>query len=41
MGNDVFLAWAAGFFDGEGCVLIELSKEKGCKHGYKIGRAHV
>jgi hypothetical protein len=35
MGKETFYAWAAGFFDGEGCVLIELSKEKACKHGYR------
>lgn len=33
MATDTFLAWAAGFFDGEGCVLVELSKEKACRHG--------
>ena len=22
MGNETFLAWAAGFFDGEGCALV-------------------
>jgi LAGLIDADG endonuclease len=35
MSDDLFLAWAAGFFDGEGCVLVEMSKEKGCKHGFR------
>lgn len=25
MEDKLFLAWAAGFFDGEGCVIIELS----------------
>jgi hypothetical protein len=35
MKDDLFLAWAAGFFDGEGCVLVEMSKEKACKHGYR------
>jgi hypothetical protein len=35
MQDELFLAWAAGFFDGEGCVLVEMSKEKGCKHGYR------
>lgn len=35
MANELFLAWAAGFFDGEGCVLIELSKEKRCRHGHR------
>lgn len=33
--DSLFLAWAAGFFDGEGCVLVELSKERGCKHGFR------
>ena len=31
----IFLAWAAGFFDGEGCVLVEQSKEARCKHGVR------
>jgi hypothetical protein len=35
MKDDLFLAWAAGFFDGEGCVLVEMSKEKECRHGYR------
>jgi hypothetical protein len=36
MGTDsLFLAWAAGFFDGEGCVMVEMSKEKACLHGYR------
>lgn len=26
--NALFLAWAAGFFDGEGCVLVEMSKSE-------------
>ena len=33
--DKLFLAWAAGFFDGEGCVMVEMSKEKGCLHGYR------
>ena len=33
--DSLFLAWAAGFFDGEGCVLVELSKERNCKHGFR------
>jgi len=33
--DPLFLAWAAGFFDGEGCVMVEMSKEKGCLHGYR------
>ena len=35
MEDKIFLAWAAGFFDGEGCVLVELSKQKACKHGFR------
>lgn len=35
MSDDLFLAWAAGFFDGEGCVLVELSKNKECRHGMR------
>ena len=35
MEDKIFLAWAAGFFDGEGCVLVELAKQKGCKHGFR------
>jgi len=35
MEDQLFLAWAAGFFDGEGCVMVEISKEKGCLHGYR------
>jgi hypothetical protein len=35
MKDEIFLAWAAGFFDGEGCVMVEVSKEKRCKHGYR------
>lgn len=35
MMDKLFLAWAAGFFDGEGCVMVELSKEKKCLHGYR------
>lgn len=29
------LAWAAGFFDGEGCVIVELAKNDKCLHGYR------
>lgn len=35
MASELFLAWAAGFFDGEGCVMVELSKEKRCRHGFR------
>jgi hypothetical protein len=35
MEDELFLAWAAGFFDGEGCVLVEISKEKRCLHGFR------
>lgn len=33
--DQIFLAWAAGFFDGEGCVMVEKSKEVACKHGFR------
>ena len=29
------LAWAAGFFDGEGCVIVELAKNDRCRHGIR------
>lgn len=35
MEENLFLAWAAGFFDGEGCVMVEKSKELACKHGFR------
>lgn len=35
MEEQIFLAWAAGFFDGEGCVMVEKSKEIRCKHGFR------
>lgn len=35
MTDELFLAWAAGFFDGEGCVMVEMSKGEGCLHGYR------
>ena len=35
MTTKLFLAWAAGFFDGEGCVIVEISKEKKCRHGFR------
>ena len=35
MEDQLFLAWAAGFFDGEGCVIVEISKEKRCRHGFR------
>lgn len=35
MEDQLFLAWAAGFFDGEGCVIVEISKEKKCRHGFR------
>ena len=42
MTDDLFLAWAAGFFDGEGCVIIEISKEKRCRHGFRTAlHVHV
>jgi hypothetical protein len=35
MDDKIFLAWAAGFFDGEGCVMVEMSKSKACLHGFR------
>ena len=35
MEDKLFLAWAAGFFDGEGSVIVEMSKEKACLHGFR------
>lgn len=35
MKDELFLAWAAGFFDGEGCVIVEISREKKCRHGFR------
>lgn len=35
MQDELFLAWAAGFFDGEGCVMVELSKSEKCAFGYR------
>jgi hypothetical protein len=35
MRDALFLAWAAGFFDGEGCVIVEISKAKRCRHGFR------
>ena len=35
-----FLAWAAGFFDGEGCVLVEMSKSERSKNGKRF-RLHA
>jgi len=35
MNDQLFLAWAAGFFDGEGCVMVEKSKEIKCTHGFR------
>ena len=35
MKDQLFLAWAAGFFDGEGCVMVEMSKEARCRHGFR------
>lgn len=33
--DDLFLAWAAGFFDGEGSIVIELSKSPKSRNGYR------
>lgn len=32
--NDIDLAYAAGIFDGEGCVSIVKNKDNRCKRGY-------
>ena len=40
MKTPVFLAWAAGFFDGEGCVLVEMSKSPRSKGGQRF-RLHA
>lgn len=31
--DDLLLAWVAGFFDGEGCVIVELSNMPACNRG--------
>lgn len=33
MAKQIDLAWAAGFFDGEGCVIIQRRKAPKTKHG--------
>ena len=38
--NPIFLAWAAGFFDGEGCVLVEMSRSPRSKNGKRF-RLHT
>jgi hypothetical protein len=35
MEDKLFLAWAAGFFDGEGCVIIELSSSPKSTYGQR------
>lgn len=40
MRSPTFLAWAAGFFDGEGCVLVEMSKSPRSKGGHRF-RLHA
>lgn len=35
MSDKLFLAWAAGFFDGEGCVLVTISKNSECLSGHR------
>jgi hypothetical protein len=35
MPSDLVLAWASGFFDGEGCVVVELSKSPASAAGYR------
>jgi len=40
--SDLFCAWAAGFFDGEGCVLVTISRSERCRHGFRtVLQAHV
>jgi len=31
-----WLNWLAGFFEGEGCILMRISKSKTCNFGYRI-----
>lgn len=33
--TDVFLGWAAGFFDGEGCVIVEISNSPKSRRGHR------
>lgn len=33
--NEITLAWMAGFFDGEGTVLVERAMQKECRHGFR------
>ncbi len=33
--SEVFLVWAAGFFDGEGTVLVQVAKSKSCRRGVR------
>ena len=33
--DDLLLAWIAGFFDGEGCVIVELSNMPQCLRGQR------
>ena len=33
--DPLVIAWAAGFFDGEGCVMVEMSKEARCRHKFR------
>jgi hypothetical protein len=40
MKTPVFLSWCAGFFDGEGCVLVEMSKSPRSKGGQRF-RLHA
>lgn len=35
MQNELFLAWVAGFFDGEGCVIVEYSKSAKSSRGWR------
>lgn len=33
--DPLFLAWTAGFFDGEGHVGVIVARQSGCLHGYR------
>jgi hypothetical protein len=35
MSEELFLAWVAGFFDGEGCVIVEHSKSPDSTRGWR------
>jgi len=35
LSSPLFLAWAAGFFDGEGSVFVEVARHKNARHGVR------